>query len=234
MQLEQYVSQHGDTFHFSREQASLFAKRIADDFNPIHDVDAKRFCVPGDLLFTVALSELGLQESMNIRFADMVTENTELHFKSAETGQHDIRDEADKVYLSIEASGNRSDKREQNLKLAEQYVAFSGKTFPHVLVPLWKEHNVMVNPARPLVIYESMTLSMETLDFDTPTIALSGSSLEVNGKRGNVRLDIEITEKDKVIGRGQKRMLLSGLKPYDQDAIDDLITFYDQRKIDLA
>ncbi len=234
MQLEQYVSQNGHTFHFSRQQASQFAKRVADDFNPIHDVDAKRFCVPGDLLFTVALTELGLQEDMNIRFADMVTENIELFFTSTEAGQHDIRDGADKVYLSIEASGNRSDKREQNLKLAEQYVAFSGKTFPHVLVPLWKEHNVMVNPARPLVIYESMTLSMETLDFDSPRIALSGSSLEVNGKRGNVLLDIEITEKDKVIGRGQKRMLLSGLKPYDQAAIDDLIRFYDQRKVDLA
>ncbi len=234
MQLEQYVSEEGHTFQFSREQASLFAKRVADDFNPIHDIDAKRFCVPGDLLFTVALTQLGLQENMHIRFADMVTENTKLHFESGTPGLHEIRDDNDKVYLSIEASGDSSNRREQNLKLAEQYVAFSGKTFPHVLVPLWKEHGVMVNPARPLVIYESMTLSMTALDFQHPTIALANSSLEVNGKRGNVVLEIEICDGGKVVGHGQKRMVLSGLKPYDQEAIDELIKFYDQRKIDLA
>lgn len=234
MQLEQYVSQQGHTFQFSREQASLFAKRVAKDFNPIHDVDATRFCVPGDLLFTVALNQLGLRENMHVRFADMVTADTELHFESNELDKHEIRDSKDKGFLFIEASGKRSDQYQQNLKLAEQYVAFSGKTFPHVLVPLWKEHAVMVNPTRPLVIYESMTLSMTTLDFDSPTITLSDSSLTVNGKRGNVLLDIEINDGNNIIGQGQKRLLLSGLKPYDQGAIDNLIKFYDQRKIDLA
>jgi hypothetical protein len=37
-----------------------------------------------------------------------------------------------------------------------------------------------------------------------------------------------------VLGRGQKRMLLSGLKPYDQAAIDDLIRFYEDRKTTLG
>ena len=39
----------------TREQASRFAKSIADDCNPLHDIDAKRFCVPGDLLFSMVL-----------------------------------------------------------------------------------------------------------------------------------------------------------------------------------
>lgn len=234
MQLEQYVSTHQNTFEFSREQASQFAKDIADDFNPLHDIDAKRFCVPGDLLFTVALAQLGLQQQMNIRFADMVTDGIELHFADTADGGQEIRDGNGKVYLALTSSGAHSNKKEQNLKLAEQYVAFSGKTFPHVLVPLWQEQSVMINPARPLVIYESMSVSIDNFDFEQPAVELCGSSFEVDGKRGNVQLEFEFKDNGKVFGRGEKRMLLSGLRAYDQSAIDELIEFYDQRKTDLA
>ncbi len=53
MFLDTYYSDKNGEFSFTREQASNFAKRIAGDFNPIHDEDNKRFCVPGDLLFSV-------------------------------------------------------------------------------------------------------------------------------------------------------------------------------------
>ena len=52
MLLEKYVQGNGEYFSFTRKQASDFAKQVASDFNPIHDEDAKRFCVPGDLLFS--------------------------------------------------------------------------------------------------------------------------------------------------------------------------------------
>ena len=55
MQLDEYYSDGNGHIAISREQASDFAKGVAGDFNPIHDVDAKRFCVPGDLLFSLAL-----------------------------------------------------------------------------------------------------------------------------------------------------------------------------------
>ena len=45
---------------FSEQQASDFAKGVAGDFNPIHDPGAKRFCVPGDLLFAVLLHRFGI------------------------------------------------------------------------------------------------------------------------------------------------------------------------------
>ena len=51
MLVEKYYSEVGQEVRVSRQQASDFAKNIADDFNPIHDVQTKRFCVPGDLLF---------------------------------------------------------------------------------------------------------------------------------------------------------------------------------------
>ena len=55
MFLQNYYSEENKKIHFSRQQASRFAKEIAGDFNPIHDPEAKRFCVPGDLLFALVM-----------------------------------------------------------------------------------------------------------------------------------------------------------------------------------
>jgi len=51
MFIEQYCPIDSEKISFTRQQASDFAKQVADDFNPLHNVEAKRFCVPGDLLF---------------------------------------------------------------------------------------------------------------------------------------------------------------------------------------
>lgn len=230
MQLTNYFNLDGSAINFTREQASDFAKGVADDFNPIHDVDAKRFCVPGDLLFAVTLYQQGLSEKMHVTFADMVGDGIDLSFKSGEEEDLNVVDDSAKVYLKLSHSGSTQNNSDAISQLIEEYVAFSGKTFPHVLVPLWKEQNVMVNPARPLVIYESMSLDMTDLNFNSIALEFTGSSLEVNGKRGNVSLQFEFKDGDEVIGTGEKRMILSGLKPYDQTAIDGLIDFYNERK----
>ncbi|MYM62604.1 DUF3581 family protein [Pseudomaricurvus sp. HS19] len=234
MQLEQYYTPRGDGFSFSREQASRFAKGVADDFNPIHDTDAKRFCVPGDLLFSLALEQLGLFESMEVKFADMVSDGVTLHFNQDDSRHIDIADAEGRTYLSVATAGENNANRELARDLAAEYAAFSGKTFPHVLVPLWKEHGVMVNPARPLVIYESMAIQLHQLTFSNLHLELAGAHMEVNGKRGNARLEFEFRDGDKIIGRGEKRIVLSGLKPYEEDAVEGLVAFYEQRKTDLA
>jgi len=58
MNLEKYYTLSGSRLSFSRQQASEFAKSVAGDFNPIHNVDSLRFCVPGDLLFSVIIHPL--------------------------------------------------------------------------------------------------------------------------------------------------------------------------------
>ncbi len=55
MLLNKYYSESDTGIQFTREQASNFAKFVAGDFNPLHDPENKMFCVPGDLLFSVAL-----------------------------------------------------------------------------------------------------------------------------------------------------------------------------------
>lgn len=64
----------------SAQQASQFAKRIAGDYNPIHNPDARRFCVPGDLLFALVLARFGLSQRMSFRFLSMVGDGTPLCF----------------------------------------------------------------------------------------------------------------------------------------------------------
>ena len=51
MFIKNFYQRANNKVSFTRQQASDFAKKVGDDFNPIHDVTAKRFCVPGDLLF---------------------------------------------------------------------------------------------------------------------------------------------------------------------------------------
>jgi hypothetical protein len=216
MNIEKYYNQESNGISFTREQASQFAKNVADDFNPIHDIDAKRFCVPGDLLFAVALSRLGLFNAMQATFSNMVTNGIELLFKQTDANNLDIMNNDGKKYLNLQHQGGNTTNQAAINQLIEQYVGFSGKTFPHILVPLWKDKNVMVNPARPLVIYQSMSINMDSLDFTNPILEATTPELSVEGKRGHVVLRFDFKYGDKKIGSGEKRMILSGLKPYDQ------------------
>ena len=63
--LSPYYCEDSEKVFFSREQGSNFAKKMANDYNPLHDVDSKRFCVPGDLLFSLVLKKYGLSNKMN-------------------------------------------------------------------------------------------------------------------------------------------------------------------------
>lgn len=46
--LEPYYQQQANQITITREQGSSFAKGVADDYNPLHDVDAKKvLCARG-------------------------------------------------------------------------------------------------------------------------------------------------------------------------------------------
>lgn len=68
MFLDRFHTIQDGCVHISASQASQFAKEVAGDFNPIHDPDARRFCVPGDLLFAVVVSRFGLSRHMTFQF----------------------------------------------------------------------------------------------------------------------------------------------------------------------
>lgn len=230
MNIEKYYTIEDDRLSFTREQASDFAKTVASDFNPIHDIDSKRFCVPGDLLFAVIVHHYGLRQKMTFNFSGMVGDNTPLILPHCNDQHIALLDDNGKKYLAIECSGEVSRDPQLIESLTRHYVAFSGQTFPHILVPLMEQHGVMINPQRPLVIYDSMSFSLERLDIDRVDLRLADKRLEHNGKRGDVTLEYDLLGDDAVVGHGCKRMVLSGLRPYDPADMEQLVAGYEQDK----
>ncbi len=217
----------------SAEQGNNFAKRVADDFNPIHDTDSKRFCVPGDLLFAIALDQYGVHQSMDFRFQELIKADTCMSYPQVDisgAGSISVLSDRDKAVLGIQFDGEVSVDDDKLEQLVRNYVVFSGKNFPGILVPLMKQHEVMINPARPLVIYESMSLHFDTLDFTDLRIELADTTLAVNSKRGNAELHFSLFDHDREIGRGLKKLVLSGLRPYEQSAIDQMCEQYSSSK----
>jgi Protein of unknown function (DUF3581) len=230
MFLTDYYLESKTGISFSREQASDFAKKIAGDFNPLHDPDNKVFCVPGDLLFSVALAKLGLSQRMSFSFSGMVSDNMSILFHDTDSNSVDAIDSEGKVYLSINRSGEISTDETAIGSLARSYVEFSGRTFPHILVPLMQEQNTMINPARPMVIYESMEIDLDHLNISQPELELTETSFEVNGKKGRVKLGFCLKQDGDIVGNGIKYMSLRGLRPYEQETIDGIVDSYMQRR----
>ncbi len=213
MFLDTYYSDKNGEFSFTREQASNFAKRIAGDFNPIHDEDNKRFCVPGDLLFSVLLANVGISQKMRVSFAGTINETTQLSIATNSESELSMVDEKGKDYLHLSRSGDTTHDQDLIAQITKSYVQFSGMNFPHIMVPLMKSKDIMINPTRPLVVYESMELEFSRLDLKCPHVELTGSDIDVDGKRGSVTLKFCFKENGEVAETGRKRMVMSGLKP---------------------
>ena len=226
MFLQQFYTRDELSLSISAEQGSGFAKTISNDFNPIHDIDSKRFCVPGDLLFALVLERYGLSQQMRFEFSGMVSADTPLVLPESPADQFEIADAREKTYLKVSRSGDQFQDQQVLESLIKNYVFFSGQNFPHILVPLMAEKNVMINPQRPLVIYESMSLQLETLELQQPSVELAGTSLDVDGKRGNAEFKFNLVDGGKIVGTGVKTLILSGLREYQQEAIDLMVATY--------
>lgn len=226
--LARFYQQNDGYLTISKQQGSQFAKQIADDFNPLHDEQAKRFCVPGDLLFALVLENYGVSEKMHFTFSAMVDDKSKLHFPPA--AQQFAIGEGEKCYLSVTREGQNSRNQTLAHSLIKSYVEFSGTTFPHTIIPIMAAKGVMINPARPMVIYESMSIELNRLNLSAPSLKPAQHEFNYTGKRGKIILRFDLLDQGKVVGHGEKHMLVSGINQYCQQAVDDLTYFYNQRK----
>ena len=186
MLLAPFYTSKDNQISISAEQASNFAKLQCFDFNPIHDTDNKRFCVPGDLLFSLALHIYGVSESMSFTFTNMVGANVGLNFPQTTQDKIVISNEQGKSVLEIERKGNINNDPLFIESLIKNYGQFSGQNFPTLLMPLMKKYGVMFNPNRPLVMYNSMSFEFSSIELqDTMQLELADSTLEVEPKRAN-------------------------------------------------
>ncbi|MCH8550762.1 MAG: DUF3581 domain-containing protein [Natronospirillum sp.] len=233
MFLDPYFTRDGEQIIISAAQGSAFAKQIAGDFNPIHDPDNRRFCVPGDLLFSLALNRYGLSRSMAVHFAGMVDADQPVVFPDSETAEQqaiEVRDQRDKMIMHIDHSGETLHNPALLESFTREYVKFSGQNFPYILVPLLREHNVMFNPKRPFVIYERMSFELNTIDLAEPHLELADRTLTVNGRRGDTQFLFRVLDGDKEVGRGAKTLIVSGLQPYDEEQMQVVVTNFNAAK----
>jgi hypothetical protein len=167
---------------------------------------------------------------MGFSFSGMVGDDVILILPATNAREISIYDENDKKYLDVSTNGEHSSDQALIDSLTHNYVEFSGHTFPHVLVPLMKANNVMINTERPLVIYDHMRISLDTLDLDSIELTLTEDIFRLYGKRGDVALNYNLLCNGETVGKGQKKMVLSGLREYDQQKIDALIHSYSENK----
>ena len=264
MNISDYFIEDNNSVFFEEAQASRFAKSVAGDFNPIHDPGSKRFCVPGDLLFSVVLGRYGVSEKTCLEFSGMLDGKTRMHLPLEASDVMSIVDDRDKELMNVQRSGERITDAHFISMLCEEYVKFSGQTFPDILVPLMRSANAMINPARPLVIYKDMAIHFNRKAFtlfdsessqaksvqagnavepifdgqDRPTVNLRLKSgdhqIAVDGRKGSVKLAFTIECANTEIGSGVKNMLLSGLREYEDDAMMEIVAQYNQWRTDYS
>lgn len=223
MFLERYHSIENGKLMISASQGSRFAKEVAGDFNPIHNPDARRFCVPGDLLFALLLSHFGLSRHMTFHFRSLLGDSVPLRFAEDNDGVIRVYDDRDKVYIEVEREGEVTHDPVMIEYLTKNYVAASGKNFPHTLKPLMESEGVMFNPDRPMIMYQNMSLSLDTLSAAELDLELDEATLLPEGKRGNVTLDYQLVSEGKPVGRVTKKLVVSGLREYDATAMDAVV-----------
>lgn len=224
-----YYQESNQYLNITRKQGSDFAKSIARDFNPLHDEDNSRFCVPGDLLFSIMLTQFGISRSMSFDFQGMIAGRAPFYF---ELNENEVvaKNETDKPLITLHHSGEVTKNEVFIEGLIRSYVAFSGKTFPHILVELMQKEQKMINTKRPMVIYDSMKLVFDRFTETAPNVKLNHCQFEVSGKRGMVTMNFDLISDNKSIGKGEKQIIMSGLRDYDQSAIDELVSTYDKKR----
>ena len=245
MKISDYFLQDGDAVYFEEAQASRFAKQVAGDFNPIHDPGSRRFCVPGDLLFSVLLSRFGVAANTTVEFSGMLDGKTRMLLPQESGDAIDIVDSNQRALMSMRQSGVRFTNESFTEQLCHAYVKFSGQTFPDILVPLMQSADIMINPDRPLVIYKDMTILFNEManelfhandsghltELQQPigdrlSLSSSGNDIEVNGRKGSVRLSFTIEADGQKIGTGEKNMVLGGLREFDEQAMMAIVDQY--------
>lgn len=227
MLIDPFYHKDGREVSFTRQQASDFAKNIADDFNPLHHINAKRFCVPGDLLFSMVLARYGVSKHMHITFSGMVTEKVPLTLPE-DAPLLSIKGNNGKEYLSVEHSGDNSQSCDLIDQLTKSYVTFSGHTFTHIFMPMMAECGVMINPQRPIVMYKSMLIELDRVDLADIRLEFDKEKtrLDVDGKRGNLCVAFNLKTGTEIVGRGEKYMVVSGLQTYEKDVMDKFLIDY--------
>jgi len=93
---------------------------------------------------------------------------------------------------------------------------------------------VMINPARPLVIYKDMSLRLSDACNDALQLEVGDCACHVSGKKAAVRLGFTIRSGNGIIGEGEKNLVMGGLREFDPVAMQGVVDQYNERKAGFA
>jgi hypothetical protein len=88
----------------------------------------------------------------------------------------------------------------------------------------------MINLNRPMVIYASMSIDLDSLDIQQPLLQHDYNQLVINGKRGTVELAFNLVDGGEIVGRGKKHLVVSGLREYEENVMTAAIARYNEDK----
>src|SRR5690606_26932305 len=86
-----------------------------------------------------------------------------------------------------------------------------------------ESHGVMFNPDRPMVMHDSLSLTLSHLNDAEAVPEPNKASLDIAGKRGNVSLDYHLMSAGKVVGAVSKKLLLGSLREYCPDTMAGIV-----------
>ncbi len=73
-------------------------------------------------------------------------------------------------------------------------------------------------------------MSLYSLEIDSVERALRDCSFRLYGKRGDIALNYDLCCNGERVGKSQTKMVLSGLREYQQSKIDEFIERYNHHK----
>ncbi len=116
----------------------------------------------------------------------------------------------------MSCEGEKSHDQAFIVNAVNNHVKFSGMNFPHIMVPLMEEQQMMIE-LNAFVIYESMEVEF-IVELPHPVEILV--TFDVEGSRRRLNL---IKEDGEVVGKGVKRMVKVAWAIRPSSCLDDLV-----------
>jgi hypothetical protein len=91
-------------------------------------------------------------------------------------------------------------------------------------------HGTVANQANSEFLFQDKLLQLPLEVLRLFQGFIPGTSMDVDGKRGNASLRFRFLENGQLVGYGEKRMVLSGLREYEEGAMQRMVDEYARRK----
>lgn len=217
-----------DVFRFIPTACSAYARNVAKDFNPIHSHLAKKYCVPGDLIFALITEMHGAHNYMRVDFLNRVGAECKLFFDTKRIALA-LLDVDKKLYAELATAGDKSVCPKRLKTVSNVVVSCTSGYFPYKLIDNLREENVMLSIRRSMVMLKSIEVELRNIHSASSLVAkYQSSGLELSGKRGEVKVYFQLFDDDGIsVGFVTKTVLIIGIEKFNDKASKQYLDDYE-------